>query len=166
MPLKTLIIECIKRVNDYLEQETTPLTNRRLLKLCEPLGEIQKGTVILTCPTKLLKQQSISSGKLARELLTAPDPRKAYVNILKPLTPRLPTQTWRSPEQIKRQQFSTPAGLAYLLNLNADDEAIEPSSGKGSLAVWTSGLRIKTHTNEIKIPVCSRRFQTTFRLGK
>jgi hypothetical protein len=36
-----------------------------------------------------------------------------------------------------------------LLNLNADDEAIEPSSGTGSLAVWTSGLRIKTHTNEI-----------------
>ncbi len=39
--------------------------------------------------------------------------------------------------------------MAHLLNLNADDKAIEPSSGTGSLAVWTSGLRIKTHTNEI-----------------
>lgn len=155
MPPKSLIIECIKRVRDYLKQQTIPLTNRNLLKLCEPLGEIQKGTVNPHLPHEIAETavNFIIQERLARELLTAPNPQKAYINILKPLTQRLPTQTWRSPEQIKWQQFSTPAGLAYLLayllNLNDADEVIEPSSGTGSLAVWSSGLRIKTHTNEI-----------------
>jgi tRNA1(Val) A37 N6-methylase TrmN6 len=52
-----------------------------------------------------------------------------------------------------RQQFSTPAAvaylLAYLLNLDGREQVLEPSAGTGNLAVWTSGREIKTHANEI-----------------
>jgi hypothetical protein len=76
-------------------------------------------------------------------------------DLLKPLALRLPTQTWRSREQMERQQFSTPAAvaylLAYLLNLNGREQVLEPSAGTGNLVVWTSGNGIKTHTNEIDL---------------
>lgn len=155
MPPKTLITDCIKSISSYLRQQTKPLANRDLLKFCEPLGEIQKGSLNPHLPHEIAETavNFIVQEKLAGELLTASDPQNAYVHILKPLVQLLPTQTWRSPEQLKWQQFSTPAGLAYLLayllNLEDEDEVLEPSSGTGSLAVWTSGLRIKTHTNEI-----------------
>ena len=51
---------------------------------------------------------------------------------------RLPVQSYRSEEQVSRQQFSTPLPLAYLAGLAARPCAgelmLEPSAGNGLLA--------------------------------
>lgn len=39
--------------------------------------------------------------------------------------------------------------ISYLLNFRFGEIVLEPSAGTGSLAVWTSGFGIETHTNEI-----------------
>lgn len=72
---------------------------------------------------------------------------------LKPLVSRLPTQTWRSREQISFQQFSTPPAvgflLAHTLNIQRCEIVLEPSAGTGSLAVWAKFREANVLTNEI-----------------
>lgn len=89
----------------------------------------------------------------APSLLTSTEPIKNVGEIIKPLAARLPTQTWRSREQVVRQQFSTPPAVAYflcyLLNLREGERVLEPSAGTGILAVWASAAGAQTHTNEI-----------------
>lgn len=72
---------------------------------------------------------------------------------LKLLVSRLPTQTWRSREQISFQQFSTPPAIGFLLvhtlNIGPGEIVLEPSAGTGSLAVWAKISGAKVLTNEI-----------------
>lgn len=72
---------------------------------------------------------------------------------LQPLVSRLPTQTWRSREQISFQQFSTPPAIGFLLvhtlNIKPSEIVLEPSAGTGSLAVWAKICGAKVLTNEI-----------------
>lgn len=66
----------------------------------------------------------------------------------------LPTQTVRSDEQIKMQQFSTPPHEAFAVNwvanIRPNDVALEPSAGIGGIAVFAkaSGAR-KIVANEL-----------------
>ena len=57
-----------------------------------------------------------------------------------------PPHTYRSEEQIRMQQFSTPLGLAYAVaaaaRIEADDLVLEPSAGTGTLAVM-AGWRLE-----------------------
>ncbi len=89
----------------------------------------------------------------ATDLLITNDPVKNVSKIIKPLAQILPTQTWRSPQQIKFQQFSTPPAiaylLAYLLNLRPQETILEPSAGTGNLAIWASIAGAIVLTNEI-----------------
>lgn len=66
---------------------------------------------------------------------------------------RLPTQTWRTEEQRKMQQFSTPPGYAYAAawaaNLKPFDTVLEPSAGNGSLAVHAMKSGAHTIANEL-----------------
>lgn len=66
---------------------------------------------------------------------------------------KLPTQTHRTEEQIKEQQFSTPPSLALLaakmLNPTATDTVLEPSAGTGNLAIWPRAAGAKVITNEL-----------------
>ena len=65
----------------------------------------------------------------------------------------LPTQTYRTEEQIARQQFSTPITLAYLVARAASarrtDVVLEPSAGTGLLASWLRNQGCALHLNEI-----------------
>ena len=65
----------------------------------------------------------------------------------------IPTQTHRTEEQIKEQQFSTPPSLALLanklLNPTAADTVLEPSAGTGNLALWPKALGAKVIANEL-----------------
>lgn len=65
----------------------------------------------------------------------------------------VPTQTNRTEEQIKFQQFSTPPTLAYLVNWLADirkgNTALEPSAGTGNLAVFAHNSGAKLILNEL-----------------
>jgi len=75
-----------------------------------------------------------------------------HVARISELVDALPTQTVRSEDQIRWQQFSTPADLAALMSLlaqpRADDVVLEPSAGHGMLVAqlpWVADL----HLNEI-----------------
>ncbi|MCG2841243.1 strawberry notch family protein [Sandaracinobacter sp. RS1-74] len=68
--------------------------------------------------------------------LNLPDPQ-SILAVLTDLERSLPTQTYRSEQQVDLQQFSTPAALAWLAALAArirdDDNVLEPSAGTGML---------------------------------
>lgn len=146
---------CFETIIDRIDNEKKSLTNRELLEICRESADIFSGEVnshfcheIAETALNLLIRR-----KYALNLLAAENPGEVVSGLLKPLTRRLPTQTWRSRKQMERQQFSTPLSIAYflvyLLNLNGREQVLEPSAGTGNLAVWTSVNKNKTHTNEI-----------------
>jgi len=65
----------------------------------------------------------------------------------------LPTQTKRTEEMIKFQQFSTPPSIAYLANyvanVNANDVMLEPSAGIGGIAVFAKRNGATVYVNEL-----------------
>jgi len=64
-----------------------------------------------------------------------------------------PTQTKRSEEQIRLQQFSTPLPFAHLAAqaaaITTDDVVLEPSAGTGALAAFAKRVGAKLILNEI-----------------
>ena len=72
---------------------------------------------------------------------------------LRGLKDKIPPQSWRSSQQIRLQQFSTPPQIAFLmakiLEPTADELILEPSAGTGSLATWLRVAGCKIHVNEI-----------------
>lgn len=66
---------------------------------------------------------------------------------------KIPTQTNRTDEQIKLQQFSTPPNIAFLANwvanITPSDTVLEPSAGIGGLASFAKGMGAKTIVNEL-----------------
>ena len=146
---------CTENIAHVIENEKRKIENRTLLKICGEYGNILTGEVNPHFCHEIAETalNLIIKRKYARELLTSQDPAKLVSEVLKPLSERLPTQTWRSREQCTWQQFSTPPAiaylLAYLLNFRTDNKVLEPSAGTGSLAVWASGLGIDVQTNEI-----------------
>lgn len=65
----------------------------------------------------------------------------------------LPTQTKRTEEMDKFQQFSTPPSIAYLANytanVNENDVMLEPSAGIGGIAVFAKKDGAKVYVNEL-----------------
>lgn len=65
----------------------------------------------------------------------------------------IPVQAWRSENQQRLQQFSTPPKIAFLLtrilNPRRGELVLEPSAGTGSLAVWLRLAGAELHLNEI-----------------
>lgn len=136
-------IDCAKRV----------LENKELLQICGGIDKMINGefnphfcheiaetalnNLILTKYTKNLTDNSV----------------EFVQQNLKPLVSRLPTQTWRSREQISLQQFSTPPAIGFLiahtLNIKLGEIILEPSAGTGNLAVWAKVSGAKVLTNEI-----------------
>ncbi len=72
---------------------------------------------------------------------------------LEALERRIPVQSWRSIEQLRLQQFSTPPTVAFvmtkILNPLSTDLILEPSSGTGSLATWLRIIGCSVHLNEL-----------------
>jgi predicted RNA methylase len=71
-------------------------------------------------------------------LINWDDPAAAFV-ARDALTRQLPTQSYRSEQQVEMQQFSTPLGLAWLAAIAAQlrqtDLVLEPSAGTGMFAL-------------------------------
>ena len=146
---------CFEAIINRIDSERNRLTNRELLAICREATDFLRDAddphlcheLAETALNLLIKR------KYAKNLLAGENPAEAVRDILKPIAARLPTETWRSPEQNMWQQFSTPPAiaylLAYLLNLEAGEAVLEPSAGTGGLAVWSSGIGLLTHTNEI-----------------
>lgn len=92
---------------------------------------------------------------LVRHLMDNPAPRtRDDIARISKLAETLPTQTVRSEDQIRWQQFSTPADLAALMvNLaqpRAEDVVLEPSAGHGMLAAMLPPVAA-LHLNEIDL---------------
>jgi len=81
------------------------------------------------------------------------DEAARIVGRIKELTERLPTQTTRTAEQDKLQQFSTVPSEAYLANwvanLKPNDAVLEPSAGVGGLAVFAKAAGAHVIANEL-----------------
>jgi predicted RNA methylase len=77
----------------------------------------------------------------------------AAVDALEELGALLPTHTVRSDDQIRLQQFSTPAAYAYLVvraaMIEQGDLVLEPSAGLGSLAMFARARGAKLILNEL-----------------
>jgi hypothetical protein len=77
---------------------------------------------------------------------------RATLAALTDLEQSLPTQTYRSQNQVNMQQFSTPAALAWLCGLAAqigrEDVLLEPSAGTGMLTVLARRCGAELHLNE------------------
>ncbi|MBO5510270.1 MAG: strawberry notch family protein [Clostridia bacterium] len=92
--------------------------------------------------------------ELARDFNTD-DPAGAVQAVakLEELVGNLPTQTNRTSEQEKFQQFSTPPTIAYLAawvaNVKASDVVLEPSAGIGGLAVYPKAWGATVAVNEL-----------------
>lgn len=90
---------------------------------------------------------------LTRHALTLPRiTDSAAIPSLSGLVNALPTQTVRSEDQIRYQQFSTPLDLAGLVVLLAQakpsDAVLEPSAGHGSLVALLPAVK-SLHLNEL-----------------
>ena len=146
---------CFEEIINRIDSDRNRLTNRELLEICRETADFLSGEtnphlcheIAETALNFLIKR------KYAKNLLSSKNPADAVQYILKPLAARLPTETWRSTQQNIWQQFSTPPAiaylLAYLLNLQVGEAVLESSAGTGGLAVWSSGIGLLTHTNEI-----------------
>jgi predicted RNA methylase len=77
----------------------------------------------------------------------------ATLKRLEAIAALLPTHTHRSEQQQRRQQFSTPLPVAYVLataaELRADDIVLEPSAGTGLLAVFARVRGARLVLNEL-----------------
>lgn len=161
------IDKCIEEIIQIIEIEKGKTSNKRLLDICGRIGGITSGKINPHVFHELVETafNALIKRKYARHLLDSGNPAGELREILAPITEKLPTESWRSNEQIKWQQFSTPPAIAYLLtylmNFNPEDQALEPSAGTGNLAVWSSGFGLTTHTNEID----SRRRELLIKLG-
>lgn len=146
--------KCLTEIVDCIEVQAQKISNRELIEICGEKGnflirdtdphfchEIAEAVINF-----LIKE------KYAKEFFQASQPEFSTTT-LKTLTARLPTQTWRSREQITRQQFSTPPAIGFLiahtLNIQTSEIVLEPSAGTGSLAVWAKASGAKVLTNEI-----------------
>jgi len=150
--LSLTIKALVNRINDCKSK----ISNKELIELCRTssnsLFEADDPHLFHELAETALN--SLLKTHYATDLLNSNDPVTNVCEIIKPLAQILPTQTWRSPQQIKFQQFSTPPAIAYLLayvlNLKPQEKVLEPSAGTGNLAVWASSSRAaKVLTNEM-----------------
>lgn len=151
------VIKIIREIISRIDEQKIILTNQKLLNICEPLGKIFGAESNPHTPHEIAETalNTIIREKYAEQLLNSKQPCEEYRNILKPLVSRLPTQTWRSREQISFQQFSTPPTIAFLvadtLKIKNSEIVLEPSAGTGSLAVWAKASGGEVLTNEIDV---------------
>lgn len=138
-------IDCAKRV----------LENKELLQICGGIDKIMNGEFNPHFCHEIAETalNNLILTKYSENLTD--NPIEFVQQNLKPVVSRLPTQTWRSREQITFQQFSTPPAIgfliAYTLNLKLGEIILEPSAGTGNLAVWAKASGAKVLTNEIDV---------------
>ncbi|MCX7008791.1 MAG: strawberry notch family protein, partial [Kiritimatiellaeota bacterium] len=98
-----------------------------------------------------VNQVVLSQGHYGQEAT----PEKAAENILalKALIENAPTQSTRTPEMDKLQQFSTPPPLAYavawLAHVQPGEVVLEPSAGVGGIAVFARMMGGRVLANEL-----------------
>jgi predicted RNA methylase len=152
---KNAALEVVETIIRAIDNESKTLSNRDLLEICHAGGFTVDGNNDPHLPHELAETaiNLLILRKYGRIFLSSSDPQTMCRETLRPLCNRVPVQSWRSSTQILRQQFSTPATIAYLLaflmNWRPEEQILEPSAGTGSLAIWAQSIGLHTHVNEI-----------------
>ena len=155
LAFKNAALEVVETIIRAIDNESRTLSNRDLLAICRDGGFTVDGNSDAHLPHELAETaiNLLILRKYGRILLSSSDPQTMCRETLRPLCNRVPVQSWRSNTQILRQQFSTPATIAYLLaflmDWRPDERILEPSAGTGSLAVWAQSVGLRTHVNEV-----------------
>lgn len=148
---------CIEIIIDRIENGQKILTNRELLEICQDSANLLSGESNPHFCHELAEAalNLLIFRKFHKNLFEIENPAEFVQQNIKPLVSRLPTQTWRSKEQIALQQFSTPPAIGFLLantlKIKKSEIVLEPSAGTGSLAVWAQAVDAKVLTNEIDV---------------
>lgn len=146
---------CVETIIDRIENDQKPLTNRELLEICQDSANPLNGESNPHFCHELAEAalNLLIFRKFHKNLNDVENPAEFVRQNIKPLVSRLPTQTWRSREQISFQQFSTPPAIGFLfadtLKIQKNETVLEPSAGTGSLAVWAKAAGAEVLTNEI-----------------
>lgn len=137
---KEILKKIINEISEIFEAEKM-LTNLELLEVCKregignftneqdnhfahELAEVAANIQVSKryCRSKFKENKNISE----------------IISGLENLEERMPLQSWRSSEQVRLQQFSTPPSVTFLmakiLNHAKTELILEPSAGTGSLA--------------------------------
>lgn len=144
--------EVIKEVSIKLNNSDQTIKNRELIKICgtylenTKLGDPHIYHEIAEAALNLSVKEKYLEGNVINR-----DPIKFVTEIIQPKAAQMPTQTWRSQNQILWQQFSTPSPIAFLLwhlvNCCEHESILEPSAGTGSLIIWAKNT---IYCNEIE----------------
>ncbi len=146
---------CIETIIDRIENEQKILTNRELLEICQDSANLLSGESNPHFCHELAEAalNLLIFRKFHKNLFEIENQAEFVQQNIKPLVSKLPTQTWRSREQISLQQFSTPPAISFLLadtlKIKKSEIVLEPSAGTGSLAIWAQTVGAKVLTNEI-----------------
>lgn len=107
------------------------------------------GDAVEMAMNHILLAQSYSAGSMS----ATPEHAIKNVKWIKSMLERLPTQSTRTAEQDKMQQFSTIPSEAYVAgwvaNMVPSDVMLEPSAGVGGLAVFGKMARATVVSNEL-----------------
>ena len=89
----------------------------------------------------------------ASQQIFATDSPKSSLRAIQAMSSLLPTQSYRSENQVTLQQFSTPVPLAFIAahaaRITCGDTVLEPSAGTGLLAVHAQRAGAKLLLNEL-----------------
>lgn len=138
----------IDRISEELKKG--PLTRARLNEIAgEELGGAMAAGKIdakhLTDLTEVAMNRRLADTGLNYTDLNAKEAR-TRVAVIKEELDKMPTQTTRTEEQTKMQQFSTPPSEAFVAawaaNIKPTDVVLEPSAGTGGLAVFAGNARV------------------------
>lgn len=114
---------------------------------------------------ELAVNQSLMRSEKVKAANDSTDGAVKMIRSLDNVLSHLPTQSKRTEEMEKFQQFSTPPTIAYTAawcaGITNKDVALEPSAGVGGIALWPKAWGAKVYANELS----ERRLAFLNRLG-
>ena len=114
-------------------------------------GSVAEGTFEMKDVTDIME---LAVNRILKDDMFAPtDNPQQKITLIRRLLDRIPTQTTRSAEQDKMQQFSTVPheafAAAWVANITDADVMIEPSAGIGGIAVFAKNAGAEVILNEL-----------------
>lgn len=151
---KEKFLSTINQIIEILESKKS-LLNLELLRISrnEGIGVISNGVDDHFAHELVEVAVNIKISQKDFQVFARENDEREVLEQLARIEEKLPVQSWRSEEQIRLQQFSTPPSIAFLmrkiLNPSISDSILEPSAGTGSLAIWLKSTGCEIRLNEI-----------------
>lgn len=148
------LLSAINQIIEILESKKS-LSNLELLRISrnEGIGAISNGIDDHFVHELVEVAVNIKISQKDFQIYARENDEREVLEQLARIEEKLPVQSWRSDEQIRLQQFSTPPPVAFLmtkiLRPSISDSVLEPSAGTGSLAIWLKSTGCEVRLNEI-----------------